>query len=281
MKNQKKFLFLSLSILLMGSMLVGCEKSQIAAEPEALPVQPNVQVVHTDPSEKLVSAESAAISAAEPSDKQTQIVNQQSVSVWDFQIDPDSKQASVVVSFDLPTLADWVLEFWGGVRLEIGSETFLLDSGGPLETYYRSQKDGKLFKTSFDNQSAAGVTEEVTDPEEIPVRIDRVSFTLPDALLEKGIQGQTVTLIIDSLILRPYEGQECDADYLAKAQARLDEVQKGIVLACASGDFSQEIVVQQSPKGVDADAVIAAVFPGGIFNDLNKITGPWEFILQP
>ena len=75
--------------------------------------------------------------------------------------------------------------------------------------------------------------------------------------------------------------QDSDPEYLARAQARLDEVQKGIVLACGSGDYSQEIVVQQKPPGVDADAVILSAFPNGMFIDLNKINGPWEFILQP
>ena len=123
--------------------------------------------------------------------------------------------------------------------------------------------------------------EVVTDPQEIPVRIDRIFFDLSDQVLEKDITKEPVKLVIDSLFLRPSEGQECDPEYLARAQARLDEVQKGIVLACGSGDYSQEIVVQQKPAGVDADAVILSAFPNGMFIDLNKINGPWEFILQP
>lgn len=281
MNDRQKFLFIGISILLMCFMTVGCKKSRIAVDPRALPKKPNPQAVYTNPSDKLVSAKSSELSVAKSSDKQTTVVNHQTVSVWDFKLNLDTKQASVVVSFNKPSNADWTLEVLNGVKLKIGSESLSVDSGSPIENFIRSEKDGKLYKISFDNESAAGVVAEVSDPQEIPVRTDRIYFNLPDPILEKGIPGQTVTLIVDSLILLPFEGQECDADYLARAQARLDEVQKGIVLACAGGDFSQEIVVQQSPVGINSDAIITSVFPNGIFVDLNKIKGPWEFILQP
>lgn len=280
MNNMKKVLFLSISMVLMCFMMVGCEKSQAEAEPEALLAIPNPQVTYANSLEKAVSAHDSDFSETDSSEKQTQVVNGQSFSVWDFKVDRDTKQASVVVSFDLPSNADWMFNLRKGVRLTIDSETFLISGGGPIVDYVRSPKDGLLRKISFDNNSAGGVVEVVTDPQEIPVRIERIYFDLSDQVLENDLTGQPVKLVIDSLFLRPYEGQECDADYLARAQARLDEVQKGIVLACAGGEFSQEIVVKEKPAGIDADAVIASVFPNGIFVDLNKINGPWEFILQ-
>lgn len=281
MNNIKKVLFLCIAIVLMCFTAVSCQKNESAAEPQALPVIPKPQVTYADSSEKAVSAQDSESSENNSPEMQTMEVNGQSFSAWDFKVDRESKQASVVVSFDLPSNADWMFNLRKGVRLTIGNETFLIGAGSPIVVYVRSPRDGLLRKISFDNNSAAGVVEVVTDPQEIPVRIERIYFDLSDQVLEKDLTGQPVKLVIDSLFLRPYEGQECDEEYLARAQARLDEVQKGIVLACGSGDFSQEIVVKQKPVGIDADAVIASVFPNGIFVDLNMIHGPWEFILQP
>lgn len=281
MNNIKKVLFLCIAIVLMCFTAVSCQKNETAAEPQALPVIPKPQVTYADSSEKAVSAQDSESSENNSPEMQTMEVNGQSFSAWDFKVDRESKQASVVVSFDLPSNADWMFNLRKGVRLTIGNETFLIGAGSPIVVYVRSPRDGLLRKISFDNNSAAGVVEVVTDPQEIPVRIERIYFDLSDQVLEKDLTGQPVKLVIDSLFLRPYEGQECDEEYLARAQARLDEVQKGIVLACGSGDFSQEIVVKQKPVGIDADAVIASVFPNGIFVDLNMIHGPWEFILQP
>lgn len=281
MNKLKRNLILSISVALMCFMVVGCANNLVSAEPEAPRANPNPQVTYVDSSAKVVSAQEIASSETKVSDSQTMVVNGQSFSAWDFQIDRDAKQASAVVSFDLPSYADWTFNLRKGVRLTIGSETLLISGGGPIVSYVRSPVDGVLRKISFDNKSAAGVVEVVTDPQEVPVRIERIYFDLSDQVLENDLTGQPVKLVIDSLFLRPYEGQECDEEYLGRAQARLDEVQKGIELACGSGDFSQEIVVQQKPAGIDADAVIASVFPNGIFVDLNMINGPWEFILQP
>ncbi len=281
MNNIKKVLFLCIAIVLMCFTAVSCQKNESAAEPQALPVIPKPQVTYADSSEKAVSAQDSESSENNSPEMQTMEVNGQSFSAWDFKVDRESKQASVVVSFDLPSNADWMFNLRKGVRLTIGNETFLIGAGSPIVVYVRSPRDGLLRKISFDNNSAAGVEEVVNDPQEIPVRIERIYFDLSDQVIEKDLTGQPVKLVIDSLFLRPYEGQECDEEYLARAQARLDEVQKGIVLACGSGDFSQEIVVKQKPVGIDADAVIASVFPNGIFVDLNMIHGPWEFILQP
>lgn len=281
MNNMKKVLFLSIFMVLMCFTAVGCQKNEAAAEPEALPAIPNRQVTFADSPENAVSAHDSESSEINSLDVQTMVVNGQSFSAWDFKVDRDTKQASVVVSFDLPSNADWMFNLREGVRLTIDSETFLISGGSPIVDYVRSPRDGLLRKISFDNNSAGGVVEVVTDTQEIPVRIERIYFDLSDQVLENDLTGQPVKLVIDSLFLRPYEGQECNEEYLARAQARLDEVQKGILLACGSGDFSQEIVVQQKPAGIDANAVIASVFPNGIFVDLNMINGPWEFILQP
>jgi len=279
--NIRNVIFLSISMVLICLMAIGCQKKEMATEPESLLEIPNPKVTYADSSEKAVSAQDLDSSESNSPDIQTTVVNGQSFSAWDFKVDRDTKQASVVVSFDLPSDADWMFNLRKGVRLTIDNETFLISEGSPIVVYVRSPRDGLLRKISFDNNSTAGVVEVVTDPQEIPVRIERIYFDLSDQVLEKDLTGQPVKLVIDSLFLRPYEGQECDPEYLARAQARLDEVQKGIVLACASGDFSQEIVVQQSPVGINSDAIIASVFPNGIFVDLNKINGPWEFILQP
>ena len=279
--NNWKVIFLSISMVLICLIAVGCQKNEKATEPESFLEIPNPKVTYADSSEKAVSAQDLESSVSNSADVQTMVVNGQSFSAWDFKVDRGTRQASVVVSFDLPSNADWMFNLRKGVRLTIDSETFLISGGGPIVVYVRSARDGLLRKISFDNNSSAGVVEVVTDPQEIPVRIERIYFDLSDRVLEKDLTGQPVKLVIDSLFLRPYEGQECDEEYLARAQARLDEVQKGIVLACGSGDFSQEIVVQQKPVGIDADAVIASVFPNGIFVDLNMINGPWEFILQP
>ena len=281
MNNPKKLLFLCISMILICFTAVGCQKNEKATEPESFLEIPNPKVTYADSSENAVSAQDSESSDNNYPDIQTMVVNGQSFSAWDFKVDRESKQASVVVSFDLPSNADWMFNLRKGVRLTIGNETFLMGAGSPIVNYIRSPRDGLLRKISFDNNSAGGVVEVIADPQEIPVRIDRIYFDLSDQVLENDLTRQPVKLVIDSLFLRPYEGQECDEEYLARAQARLDEVQKGIVLACGSGDFSQEIVVQQKPVGIDADAVIASVFPNGIFVDLNMINGPWEFILQP
>ena len=281
MNNPKKLLFLCISMVLICFTAVGCQKHETAAELESLLEIPNPKVTYADSPENAVSAQDSESSDNNYPDIQTMVVNGQSFSAWDFKVDRESKQASVVVSFDLPSNADWMFNLRKGVRLTIGNETFLMGAGSPIVNYIRSPRDGLLRKISFDNNSAGGVVEVIADPQEIPVRIDRIYFDLSDQVLENDLTRQPVKLVIDSLFLRPYEGQECDEEYLARAQARLDEVQKGIVLACGSGDFSQEIVVQQKPAGIDEDAVIASVFPNGIFIDLNKINGPWEFILQP
>lgn len=281
MNKLKRNLFLSISVVLMCFMVVGCANNLVAAEPEAPRANPNPQVTYVDSSEKAVTAQDSESIVNNSTEVQTMVVNGQSFSAWDLQVDRDAKQASVVVSFDLPSYADWTFNLRKGVRLTIDSETFLISGGGPIVSYVRSPVDGLLRKISFDNNSAGGVVEVVTEPQEKPVRIERIYFDLSDQVLENDLTGQPVKLVIDSLFLRPYEGQECDEEYLARAQARLDEVQKGIVLACGSGDFSQEIVVQQKPAGIDADAVIASVFPNGMFVDLNMINGPWEFSLQP
>ena len=281
MNNPKKRLFLCISMILICFTAVGCQKNEKATEPESFLEIPNPKVTYADSSEKAVSAQDLESSVSNSADVQTMVVNGQSFSAWDFKVDRGTRQASVVVSFDLPSDADWMFNLRKGVRLTIGNETFLMGAGSPIVNYIRSPRDGLLRKISFDNNSAGGVVEVIADPQEIPVRIDRIYFDLSDQVLENDLTRQPVKLVIDSLFLRPYEGQECDEEYLARAQARLDEVQKGIVLACGSGDFSQEIVVQQKPVGIDADAVIASVFPNGIFVDLNMINGPWEFILQP
>lgn len=280
MNKTKNVTFLSISLVLICLMAVGCANSQVASEPESLLANSKPQVTYSDSSNKAVSAQGLESSESNL-DVLTMVVNGQSFSAWDFKVDRETKQASVVVSFDLPSDADWMFNLREGVRLTIGNETFLIGAGSPIVNYVRSASDGLLRKISFDNKSAAGVVEVVTDPQEIPVRIDRIFFDLSDQVLEKDITKEPVKLVIDSLFLRPSEGQECDPEYLARAQARLDEVQKGIVLACGSGDYSQEIVVQQKPAGIDADVVILSAFPNGMFIDLNKINGPWEFILQP
>lgn len=281
MNKKRQVLFLTICVVLMCFMVVGCANNLVAAEPEAPRANPNPHVTYADSSAKVVSAQDSESLTNNSTEVQTMVVNGQSFSAWDLQVDRDTKRASIVVSFDLPSDADWMFNLRKGVRLTIDSETFLISGGGPIVSYVRSPVDGLLRKISFDNNSAGGVVEIVTDPQEIPVRIERIYFDLSDQVLENDLTGKPVKLVIDSLFLRPYEGQECDKEYLARAQARLDEVQKGIVLACGSGEFSQEIVVQQKPAGIDADAVIAAVFPNGIFVDLNMINGPWEFILQP
>ena len=281
MNNPKKRLFLCISMILICFTAVGCQKNEKATEPESFLEIPNPKVTYADSSENAVSAQDSESSDNNYPDIQTMVVNGQSFSAWDFKVDRESKQASVVVSFDLPSNADWMFNLRKGVRLTIGNETFLMGAGSPIVNYIRSPRDGLLRKISFDNNSAGGVVEVIADPQEIPVRIDRIYFDLSDQVLENDLTRQPVKLVIDSLFLRPYEGQECDEEYLARAQARLDEVQKGILLACGSGNFSQEIVVQHKPVGIDADAVIASVFPNGIFVDLNMINGPWEFILQP
>ena len=281
MNNNWKVIFLSISMVLICLIAVGCQKNEKATEPESFLEIPNPKVTYADSSEKAVSAQDLESSVSNSADVQTMVVNGQSFSAWDFKVDRESKQASVVVSFDLPSNADWMFNLRKGVRLTIGNETFLMGAGSPIVNYVRSPRDGLLRKISFDNNSAGGVVEVIADPQEIPVRIDRIYFDLSDQVLENDLTRQPVKLVIDSLFLRPYEGQECDPEYLARAQTRLDEVQKGILLACGSGNFSQEIVVQHKPVGIDADAVIASVFPNGIFVDLNMINGPWEFILQP
>ena len=253
--NNWKVIFLSISMVLICLIAVGCQKNEKATEPESFLESPNPKVTYADSSEKAVSAQDLESSVSNSADVQTMVVNGQSFSAWDFKVDRESKQASVVVSFDLPSNADWMFNLRKGVRLTIGNETFLMGAGSPIVNYIRSPRDGLLRKISFDNNSAGGVVEVIADPQEIPVRIDRIYFDLSDQVLENDLTRQPVKLVIDSLFLRPYEGQECDEEYLARAQARLDEVQKGIVLACGSGDFSQEIVVQQKPVGIDADAL--------------------------
>lgn len=280
MNNTKKALFLSISLILCF-MAAACEKVETAARPEILSTVPNPQVTFADSSVNAVFAQDSQSSEINDTDVHTVVVNGQSFSAWDFRVNRDTKRASVVVSFNLPSNEDWVFHLREGVRLTIGDETFFIRGGGPLLTYVRSPRDGILRKISFDNDSVGGVVEVVTDPQEVPVRIDRIYFDLSDQILEQDLTGQPVKLVIDSLFYRPNEGHECDDEYLASAQARLDEFQKGIVLACGSSGFSQAIVVQQKPADIDADAVLASVFPHGIFVDLNMIHGPWEFILQP
>lgn len=280
MNNAKKALFLCISVILCF-MAVACQKVETAARPEILSTVPNPQVTFADSSVNAVFAQDSQSSEINDTDVHTVVVNGQSFSAWDFRVNRDTKRASVVVSFNLPSNEDWVFHLREGVRLTIGDETFFIRGGGPLLTYVRSPRDGILRKISFDNDSVGGVVEVVTDPQEVPVRIDRIYFDLSDQILEQDLTGQPVKLVIDSLFYRPNEGHECDDEYLASAQARLDEFQKGIVLACGSSGFSQAIVVQQKPADIDADAVLASVFPHGIFVDLNMIHGPWEFILQP
>lgn len=280
MNNAKKALFLCISVILCF-MAVACQKVETAARPEILSTVPNPQVTFADSSVNAVFAQDSQSSEINDPDVHTVVVNGQSFSAWDFRVNRDTKRASVVVSFNLPSNEDWVFHLREGVRLIIGDETFFIRGGGPLLTYVRSPRDGILRKISFDNDSVGGVVEVVTDPQEVPVRIDRIYFDLSDQILEQDLTGQPVKLVIDSLFYRPNEGHECDDEYLASAQARLDEFQKGIVLACGSSGFSQAIVVQQKPADIDADAVLASVFPHGIFVDLNMIHGPWEFILQP
>lgn len=280
MNNTKKALFLSISLILCF-MAVACHKVETAAKPEILSTVPNPQVTFADSSVNAVFAQDSQSSEINDTDVHTVVVNGQSFSAWDFRVNRDTKRASVVVSFYLPSNEDWVFHLREGVRLTIGDETFFISSGVPILNYVRSPRDGILRKISFDNDSAGGVVEVVTDPQEVPVRIDRIYFDLSDQILEQDLTGQPVKLVIDSLFYRPNEGHECDDEYLARAQARLDEFQKGIVLACGSSEFSQAIVVQQKPADIDADAVLASVFPHGIFVDLNMIRGPWEFILQP
>ena len=280
MNNTKKALFLSISLILCF-MAAACEKVETAARPEILSTVPNPQVTFADSSVNAVFAQDSQSSEINDTDVHTVVVNGQSFSAWDFRVNRDTKRASVVVSFNLPSNEDWVFHLREGVRLTIGDETFFIRGGGPLLTYVRSPRDGILRKISFDNDSVGGVVEVVTDPQEVPVRIDRIYFDLSDQILEQDLTGQPMKLVIDSLFYRPNEGHECDDEYLASAQARLDEFQKGIVLACGSSGFSQAIVVQQKPADIDADAVLASVFPHGIFVDLNMIHGPWEFILQP
>ncbi len=280
MNNTKKALFLSISLILCF-MAAACQKVETAARPEILSTVPNPQVTFADSSVNAVFAQDSQSSEINDPDVHTVVVNGQSFSAWDFRVNRDTKRASVVVSFNLPSNEDWVFHLREGVRLTIGDETFFIRGGGPLLTYVRSPRDGILRKISFDNDSVGGVVEVVTDPQEVPVRIDRIYFDLSDQILEQDLTGQPMKLVIDSLFYRPNEGHEYDDEYLASAQARLDEFQKGIVLACGSSGFSQAIVVQQKPADIDADAVLASVFPHGIFVDLNMIHGPWEFILQP
>jgi len=161
--NPKKLLFLCISMILICFTAVGCQKHETAAELESLLEIPNPKVTYADSPENAVSAQDSESSDNNYPDIQTMVVNGQSFSAWDFKVDRDTKQASVVVSFDLPSNVDWMFNLCEGVRLTIGSETFLISGGGPILVYVRSPRDGLLCKISFDNNLAGGVAEVVTD----------------------------------------------------------------------------------------------------------------------
>lgn len=76
------------------------------------------------------------------------------------------------------------------------------------------------------------------------------------------------------------EGQECESKFIARVEEKLSSIQPSIKLACSSDPFSQELIVVESPQGIDADKVISEVFPNGVLVDNHRITGPWLFELR-